>query len=60
MIVKAELGEKRAEHRDVHAPGRWRGGSAAAAAVLLELAAVGRDRVAGHVADDRRAAELDA
>jgi hypothetical protein len=58
VVVEAELGEQRAQHRDVHAPGRRRGGPAAAAAVLLELAAVGGDRVPGHVADDGRAAEL--
>ncbi len=45
VVVEAELGEQRAEHRDVHAAGRRRGGPAAAAAVLLELAAVGGDRV---------------
>jgi hypothetical protein len=58
VVVEAELGEQRAEHRDVHAAGRGRGGSATAAAVLLKLAAVGGDRVPGHVADDRRPAEL--
>ena len=56
--VEPELRQQRAEHRQMHAPRRRRRRAAATAAVALKRAAVGGDRVRGHVADHGRAAEL--
>ncbi|MCA1681294.1 MAG: hypothetical protein LC777_21290 [Actinobacteria bacterium] len=56
--VEPELGQQRAQHRQVHPPCRRRRRATAAAAVVFLRAAVGRDRVGRHVGDDGRAAEL--
>jgi hypothetical protein len=58
VLLLAELGQQRAQHREVHAPCRRRRGPAAAAAVAFLFAAVGGDRVRCHVGDDGRPAEF--
>jgi len=58
VLLQTQLGQQRAQHRQVHAPGRRRRGPTAAAAVAFLFAAVGGDRVSGHVGDDWRPAEL--
>jgi hypothetical protein len=58
LVVAAELGQQRAQHRDVRAPCRRRGGPSATPAVALKRAAVGGDRVGRHVGDNGRATEL--